>query len=109
MTCSARPARHFRSSSEWSRPHRRGSGRSRRGDGSDACDDARIPEDAPAIRQADRAESSLAAPFGGDADRAGAGPQHGDAAAMMVDEDDPEERAYNISMAKVGVGQAARF
>jgi pimeloyl-CoA dehydrogenase small subunit len=30
-------------------------------------------------------------------------------AAMMVDEADPEERAYNISMAKVGVGQAARF
>jgi pimeloyl-CoA dehydrogenase small subunit len=30
-------------------------------------------------------------------------------AAMMVDEADPVERAYNISMAKVGVGQAARF
>ena len=30
-------------------------------------------------------------------------------AAMMVDETDPEERAHNISMAKVGVGQAARF
>ncbi len=30
-------------------------------------------------------------------------------AAMMVDEADPEERARNISMAKVGVGQAARF
>ncbi len=30
-------------------------------------------------------------------------------AAMMVDAADPEERAYNISMAKVGVGQAARF
>jgi pimeloyl-CoA dehydrogenase small subunit len=30
-------------------------------------------------------------------------------AAMMVDETDPNERAHNISMAKVGVGQAARF
>jgi pimeloyl-CoA dehydrogenase small subunit len=30
-------------------------------------------------------------------------------AAMMVDEADPAERAHNISMAKVGVGQAARF
>jgi pimeloyl-CoA dehydrogenase small subunit len=30
-------------------------------------------------------------------------------AAMMVDEADPEERSHNISMAKVGVGQAARF
>jgi alkylation response protein AidB-like acyl-CoA dehydrogenase len=30
-------------------------------------------------------------------------------AAMMVDEADPEERAHNISMAKVGVDQAARF
>ncbi len=30
-------------------------------------------------------------------------------AAMMVDEKDPDERAHNISMAKVGVGQAARF
>ena len=30
-------------------------------------------------------------------------------AAMMIDEADPEERARNISMAKVGVGQAARF
>jgi pimeloyl-CoA dehydrogenase small subunit len=30
-------------------------------------------------------------------------------AAMMVDETDPDERAHNISMAKVGVGQAARF
>ena len=30
-------------------------------------------------------------------------------AAMMVDEADPDERAHNISMAKVGVGQAARF
>lgn len=30
-------------------------------------------------------------------------------AAMMVDETDPVERAHNISMAKVGVGQAARF
>ncbi len=30
-------------------------------------------------------------------------------AAMMVEEADPEERARNISMAKVGVGQAARF
>lgn len=30
-------------------------------------------------------------------------------AAMMVDEADPEERAHNISLAKVGVGQAARF
>jgi pimeloyl-CoA dehydrogenase small subunit len=30
-------------------------------------------------------------------------------AAMMVDEADAEERAYNISMAKFGVGQAARF
>jgi pimeloyl-CoA dehydrogenase small subunit len=30
-------------------------------------------------------------------------------AAMMVDEADPYERAHNISMAKVGVGQAARF
>ena len=30
-------------------------------------------------------------------------------AAMMVDEADPHERAHNISMAKVGVGQAARF
>jgi pimeloyl-CoA dehydrogenase small subunit len=30
-------------------------------------------------------------------------------AAMMVDEPDPEERAHNIAMAKVGVGQASRF
>ena len=30
-------------------------------------------------------------------------------AAMMVDEADAHERAHNISMAKVGVGQAARF
>ncbi|MGH7029324.1 MAG: acyl-CoA dehydrogenase family protein [Stellaceae bacterium] len=30
-------------------------------------------------------------------------------AAMMIDEADPKERARNISMAKVGVGQAARF
>ena len=30
-------------------------------------------------------------------------------AAMTVDEPDPEERAYNIAMAKVGVGQASRF
>ena len=30
-------------------------------------------------------------------------------AAMMVDEPDAVERAHNISMAKVGVGQAARF
>jgi pimeloyl-CoA dehydrogenase small subunit len=30
-------------------------------------------------------------------------------AAMMVDEADADERAHNISMAKVGVGQAARF
>ena len=30
-------------------------------------------------------------------------------AAMTVDEPDPEERAHNISMAKVGVGQASRF
>jgi pimeloyl-CoA dehydrogenase small subunit len=30
-------------------------------------------------------------------------------AAMMVDEPDPAERARNIAMAKVGVGQAARF
>jgi pimeloyl-CoA dehydrogenase small subunit len=30
-------------------------------------------------------------------------------AAMMVDEKEPDERAHNISMAKVGVGQAARF
>jgi pimeloyl-CoA dehydrogenase small subunit len=30
-------------------------------------------------------------------------------AAMMVDEPDPAERAYNIAMAKVGVGQASRF
>jgi pimeloyl-CoA dehydrogenase small subunit len=30
-------------------------------------------------------------------------------AAMMVDETDPVERAHNISMAKVGVGQAARY
>jgi pimeloyl-CoA dehydrogenase small subunit len=30
-------------------------------------------------------------------------------AAMMVDEADAHERAHNISLAKVGVGQAARF
>jgi pimeloyl-CoA dehydrogenase small subunit len=30
-------------------------------------------------------------------------------AAMMVDEPDPKERAHNIAMAKVGVGQASRF
>jgi pimeloyl-CoA dehydrogenase small subunit len=30
-------------------------------------------------------------------------------AAMTVDEPDPTERAYNIAMAKVGVGQASRF
>jgi len=30
-------------------------------------------------------------------------------AAMMVDENDPTERARNISMAKVGVGQSGRF
>jgi pimeloyl-CoA dehydrogenase small subunit len=30
-------------------------------------------------------------------------------AAMMVDEPDPAERARNLSMVKVGVGQAARF
>jgi pimeloyl-CoA dehydrogenase small subunit len=30
-------------------------------------------------------------------------------AAMMVDEPDAAERAHNISMAKVGVGQSARF
>jgi pimeloyl-CoA dehydrogenase small subunit len=30
-------------------------------------------------------------------------------AAMMVDEPDPLERAHNIAMAKVGVGQAGRF
>jgi alkylation response protein AidB-like acyl-CoA dehydrogenase len=30
-------------------------------------------------------------------------------AAMTVDEPDADERAHNISMAKVGVGQAARF
>ena len=30
-------------------------------------------------------------------------------AAMMVDEPDADERAHNIAMAKVGVGQAARF
>jgi pimeloyl-CoA dehydrogenase small subunit len=30
-------------------------------------------------------------------------------AAIMVDEPDAAERAYNIAMAKVGVGQAARF
>jgi pimeloyl-CoA dehydrogenase small subunit len=30
-------------------------------------------------------------------------------AAMMIDEPDPEERAHNIAMAKVGVGQASRF
>ena len=30
-------------------------------------------------------------------------------AAMMVDETDPKERAHNIAMAKVGVGQASRF
>ena len=30
-------------------------------------------------------------------------------AAMMVDEADAHERAHNISMAKVGVGQSARF
>jgi pimeloyl-CoA dehydrogenase small subunit len=30
-------------------------------------------------------------------------------AAMMVDESDPAERAHNIAMAKVGVGQASKF
>jgi pimeloyl-CoA dehydrogenase small subunit len=30
-------------------------------------------------------------------------------AAMMLDEADPAERAHNIAMAKVGVGQAGRF
>jgi len=30
-------------------------------------------------------------------------------AAIMVDEPDPEERAHNIAMAKVAVGQASRF
>jgi alkylation response protein AidB-like acyl-CoA dehydrogenase len=30
-------------------------------------------------------------------------------AAMTVDEPDPAERAHNIAMAKVGVGQASRF
>jgi pimeloyl-CoA dehydrogenase small subunit len=30
-------------------------------------------------------------------------------AAMTIDEPDPVERAHNISMAKVGVGQASRF
>jgi alkylation response protein AidB-like acyl-CoA dehydrogenase len=30
-------------------------------------------------------------------------------ATMMVDEPDPEERARNIAMAKIGVGQASRF
>jgi pimeloyl-CoA dehydrogenase small subunit len=30
-------------------------------------------------------------------------------AAMMVDEPDPAERARNIAMAKIGVGQASRF
>jgi alkylation response protein AidB-like acyl-CoA dehydrogenase len=30
-------------------------------------------------------------------------------AAMMVEEPDPAERAHNIAMAKVGVGQASRF
>jgi pimeloyl-CoA dehydrogenase small subunit len=30
-------------------------------------------------------------------------------AAMMVDAPDPDERAHNIAMAKVGVGQAGRF
>jgi len=30
-------------------------------------------------------------------------------AAMMVDEPDAAERAYNIAMAKVGIGQAGRF
>jgi pimeloyl-CoA dehydrogenase small subunit len=30
-------------------------------------------------------------------------------AAMMVDDPDPVERAHNIAMAKVGVGQASRF
>ena len=30
-------------------------------------------------------------------------------AAIMVDEEDAAERAHNIAMAKVGVGQAARF
>jgi len=30
-------------------------------------------------------------------------------AAMMVDEPDPAERAHNIAMAKVGIGQASKF
>jgi len=30
-------------------------------------------------------------------------------AAMMVDEPDAHERAHNIAMAKVGIGQAGRF
>jgi alkylation response protein AidB-like acyl-CoA dehydrogenase len=30
-------------------------------------------------------------------------------AAMTVDEPDPAERARNLSMVKVGIGQAARF
>ena len=49
---------------------RRDLGRGGRRDGNDARDDPRIPEDAPAIRQADRPEPGIAAPRGGDADRA---------------------------------------
>jgi alkylation response protein AidB-like acyl-CoA dehydrogenase len=30
-------------------------------------------------------------------------------AAMMVDEPDADERAHNIALAKVGIGQAGRF
>ena len=65
--------------------------------------------DPRAVRQADRLVPGGAAPAGGDADVAGAGALDGDAGGDDGGRAGCAERAHNIAMAKVGIGQAGRF
>ena len=84
-------------------------GRNRRRDGGDERNDSGIQR-RPACSSASRSViPGGAAPAGGHVHGAGAGPQHGDAGDDVDRQAGRAERAHDIAMAKVGVGQAGRY
>jgi alkylation response protein AidB-like acyl-CoA dehydrogenase len=71
--------------------------------------DARIPQDAQAVRPADRPLPGAAAPHGGHGHRHRAGPLDGDDGRGEGRRTDAAERRRAISAAKAYIGQQARF